>query len=242
MAPFRISVPPGIFTLIKDWAQNPSSLPGLVLYGSGGTEVVGLQAGKAVLKIGYDHLVSGNMERDTVATALPLDFTLHTPGTPAPTGSETTLVLGGRYEWSVPLRFSPAAVDSGSTVNEASLRLRVDPSSPVFATDRFVDIEVRRIRNPWLESAGTVSSIGADSTILVTRTRVAITGPADSVVAVALPQSLIREWTAPGAVNEGLLLTVKNANVDKEILLRSRESTSPIELRVSITTPPPGRF
>lgn len=242
VAPFRIAIPPSIFSQIRGWAENPSSLPGLVLYGVGGSELIGLQAGKAVLKIGYDHTVSGNLERDTVSTAIPLDFALHSPGLPAPTGADSTLVLGGHNEWSVPLHFTPAAVAEGSTVNEATIRLRVAADSPVFLSNRTVDLEVRRIRGAWLESAGTLASISADSTVLVSKTRIAYTGPADSVITVALPQALIREWSAPGAINEGILLTVKNGYTNKEIRLKSRESTNPIELRVSITTPPPGRF
>ena len=240
--PFRVPIATSVFTQIKGWAQNPSSLPGLVLYAAGGSGITGLQAGKAVLKIRYDHLVSGATVSDSTSTAIPLDFTLHTPGTPAPTGTDTTLVLGGLYEWSVPLHFAAAAVASGSTVNEATLRLRVVPGSPTYPTSRTVDLEVRRIRNAWLESAGSVAPLGADSTVLVARTQLAITGPADSVVTVTLPQSLLRAWTAAGGINEGLLLTLKNGNILPEILLLSRESTSPIELRVSITTPPPGRF
>ncbi|MEK7316334.1 MAG: hypothetical protein AAB011_09150, partial [Candidatus Eisenbacteria bacterium] len=131
VAPFRIAIPPSIFSQIRGWAENPSSLPGLVLYGVGGNELIGLQAGKAVLKIGYDHTVSGNLERDTVSTAIPLDFTLHSPGLPAPTGADSTLVLGGPNEWSVPLHFTPAAVAEGSTVNEATIRLRIADDSPI---------------------------------------------------------------------------------------------------------------
>jgi hypothetical protein len=240
--PFRVSIATSVFDQIKGWALNPLSLPGLMLYTVGGSGITGLQAGKATMNIGYDHTVNSAPVRDTLTTAIPLDFTIHTPGVPAPTGTDSILILGGLYDWSVALHFGPTSVAAGSTVNEATLRLHVDPSSPVFATSRTVDLEVRRIRNAWLESETSLAPLGADSTVLVTKARIAYGGSADSVISVTLPQSLIREWTAAGGVNEGLLVSLKNGNTVPEIRLRSRESSSPIELRVSITTPPPGRF
>lgn len=240
--PFRVPIANSTFTDIKSWAHDPASLPGLMLYTVGGTGITALRAGQARLRIGYDHIVSSASRRDTISTAIPLDFTLHTAGTPPPTGADTTLILGGKYDWRVPLHFAPVAVPSGSTVNEATLRLRVASSDAVFDASRGVDLEVRRVRNSWLESANSLAPLGADSSTVVTTKRIAWGGAADSVIIVTLPQSLIREWTAAGGVNEGLLLTLKSNNTLPELLLRSRESSNPCELRVSITTPPPGRF
>lgn len=240
--PFVVPIPTSTFSPIKDWAHAPASLPGLMLYTVGGTGVTALRAGQARLRIGYDHIVSNASRRDTISTAIPLDFTLHTPGTPAPTGTDSTLILGGIYDWRVPLHFAPLAVPAGSTVNEATLRLRVESANAVFTANRGVDLEVRRIRNTWLESENSLTPLGTDSTTIVTTKRIAYGGTADSVIIVTLPQSLVREWTAAGGVNEGLLLTLKSNNTLPELRLRSRESSNPIELRVSITTPPPGRF
>jgi hypothetical protein len=243
VAPFRIQMSLTTYSLIQGWAADPSTLPGLVLYPTAGNDdLVSLLAGAARLRIGYSHIVSGATVVDTVNTAIPLDFYMRSPPLSPPTGSEPALVLGGQFDAAVPLHFPATAVPEGSTVNEASLRLRVDPSSPLSSRPEGVKILVRRLRSPWAESVTERASLDPDSLSFASRSAVVLSGPADSVITITLPQEIIREWTRAGGVNEGLMLTVERANRAPEIILRARESGVPIELRVSTTTPPPGRF
>ncbi len=241
-APFRVPMSTTLFDSIKTWAKYPTAFRGFVLRWISGTGIAGLQAGKAQVRIGYNHTVSGSVRTDTVSTAIPLDYTLHSTATPLALGSESKLLLGGRYEWGVPLHFSPPPVEEGSTVNEATLLLRVEPGSPLFASGVDVDLEVRSLPNAWAESIDDTLSLGAGATVIASRADVFYRSAADSVIAIQLPQSIIRQWTTPGGVNEGILVTMSIGNVVPELHLSSRESANPIVLRVTTTTPPPGRF
>ncbi|HSQ61250.1 MAG TPA: DNRLRE domain-containing protein [Acidobacteriota bacterium] len=238
----RIPIALTAYDSIRAWAATPSRLPGLMLYYVGGTGVIGLEAGKAVIKIAYTRTVSGSPVPDTLTTATSDDFYLHPLDAPVPTGSETTLVLGGLYEEGVPIRFPATPVAEGSTVNEATLRLRVSPSSPIFPTGRSVVLEVRRLKSAWLETVTGQSALDPDTSAVFASATVAYRSAADSVISITLPQSIVRDWTAAGGLNEGLLVTARNGNRAPRLLIGSRESSLPAELRVSITTPPPGRF
>jgi len=242
IAPFRIQMATSLFDSIKTWAKYPTAFRGFVLYASGGNDVVGFQAGKAAIKIVYQHTVSGLVKTDTDSTAITLDYTLHSPAAPLASGSDAMLRLGGLYEWGVPLHFSPAAVPEGSTVNEATLLLRVDTTGPSFASSVDVDLEVRNLPQAWAESITDSLSLWAGTTILASRAKVFVRSAADSVIAIPLPETIIRRWTTAGAVNEGIFITMKNGNLVPEIRLNSRESSNPIVLRVRTTSPPPGRF
>jgi hypothetical protein len=241
-APFRVPISTSFYDSIKTWAKFPTAFRGFVLRWLSGAGVAGLQAGKASVKIGYQHTVSGSVRTDTLTTSIPLDYTLHSTATPLAVGSEPKLLLGGRYEWGVALRFAPPPVEEGSTVNEATLLLRLDPNTPLFPSGVSVDLEVRSLPNAWAESIDDTLSLGAGTTVLASRAAVAPRSAADSVVAIHLPESIIRQWTTAGATNEGVLITAKGAILAPEIHLNSRESASPIILRVTTTTPPPGRF
>lgn len=238
----RIPMSLATYDSILAWRQTPASLHGFMLYYVGGTGVIGLEAGKAAIKIAYTRTVSGAPVPDTLTTATTDDFYLHPLDPVAPTGSDTTLVLGGLFEEGIPIRFPATSVAEGSTVNEATLRLKVMPSSPFFPTGKSVVVEVRRLKSAWLESVTGQSSLDPDTSAVFASATVAYRTAADSLLSITLPQSIIREWTATGGINEGLLVTAKNGNRAPRLLLGSRESSLPAELRVSITTPPPGRF
>jgi hypothetical protein len=242
-APFRIPLPFSVFPFLEGWAADTLSFPGLVLYPEAGNGLIGLEAGKATISIVYAHDVGGGaLDTATVVTAFPNDHYLHPPPSPAPTGSDTTLVLGGLFELGVPLRFPSVAVPEGATVNEATLLLHVQAAPPFFAADQKSPIRVRRLRGAWPESATDTTLLDIDDVVYATSDSIAVRSAADSVISIALPQSILRQWTAAGAVNEGLIVTMANANRLPAIRLGSRESSLPAELRVSITTPPPGRF
>ena len=238
-----MSLPSTVLPVMEGWAAAPATFPGMVLYPSSGNGLIGLQAGNATITVVYSRDIGGGI-RDTVsvATSFPNDHYLHPPRTPAPTGSDATLVLGGLFELGVQLRFPTMAVPEGSTVNEATIRLHVDPTSPTFASGQKTRLEVRRIPHAWLETATDTTGLNLDGVVFATSDSVAVASTADSVISITLPRSIIREWTAAGAINEGILLTVPHAARFPEIRFGSRESSMPAELRVSITTPPPGRF
>jgi hypothetical protein len=238
----RIPMSLASYDSILAWAQTPESLHGFMLYYVGGTGVIGLEAGKAKIKIAITRTVSGAPVADTLTTATSDDFYLHPLDPVPPAGSDTTLVLGGLFEEGIPIRFPATPVAEGSTVNEATLRLKVMPSSPVFPTGKSVVLEVRRLKSAWLETVTSQSALDPDTSAVFASASVAYRTAADSVLSITLPQSIVREWTAAGGINEGLLVTAKNGNRAPRLLLGSRESSIPAELRVSITTPPPGRF
>ncbi len=241
--PLRIPISITAYSLIKGWAADPSSLPGLMLYPSGGSGLIGLEAGKGTIKIGYSHDVAGATQVDTLATALPIDFYLHPLPAPAPTAGDSVLVLGGLFEFGVPLRFPAMSVAEGATVNEATIRLHVDTGDSLrFAEGQKTRLVVRRLRSSWLESVTDTTGLLIDTAITAVSDTVAVKSAADSVLTITLPQSIVREWTVAGAINDGILITMTDANRLKEIRFGSRESSMPAELRVSITTPPPGRF
>jgi hypothetical protein len=240
VAPFRIDLPLSVYPLIEAWAADPDSLRGLVLYPAAGNGLVGFEAGKATLSIAYSHDVGGVTEVDTVVTAFPHDHYRHTP--PSPTGADASLILGGISESGVALRFPPVAVPEGYTVNEATLLLHVDTSAPPFTADQSAPLLVRQLRASWPESATDTTMLGPDAAVYVTTDSVSVRTPADSVLTIVLPQSVVRQWAAAGAMNEGILITMANANRLPEIRIGARESARPAELRVSITGPPPGRF
>ncbi|HEU4724841.1 MAG TPA: hypothetical protein VFU59_06030 [Candidatus Eisenbacteria bacterium] len=240
-APFTVQMPATTFDSMKTWAKYPSAFRGFVLLPIGAGGVVGFTAGTASVSVVSTSTKSGSPVRSTVKTTIPLDYTIHSTATPLATGSDAILRLGGRYEWGVPLRFSPPVVPEGSTVNEATLLLRVDPSMPFYPLADTVIVEVRGLPKPWTEATTDTLLLGAETTVIARRTGVRRTSAADSVIAIGLPQTLIRKWTS-GGVNEGVFVTIKDAYLHPEFLLDSRESANSIVLRVSTTSPPPGRF
>jgi hypothetical protein len=241
-ASFEIPLAAGTFTKVKDWAHAPASVPGFVVRSIQGQGVAAYRAGALKFRIVYSHLVSGATVTDSLDTQVTSDLYLHTPLASPPTGSETTLRLGGLNELSAPIHFNVPPFPAGASINEAALVLHVLATSPTFVTPQTVDVEVRRIGAAWSEGVTSYDSLAASSSVLVAKFAFAVTGAADSLVAVALPQSIVREWSDNSASNDGIVITLIRGNRAPEIEVGSRESGSPAELRLAWTTPPPGRF
>jgi hypothetical protein len=244
VGPLRFSLPLTYYTdSLLVWKANPAAFPGFAVISLSRDALVELDPRAAYVQVSYfNRAATGKATPDTVRTALTRHFTTRSPLSPAPTGSEPTLVLGGNFNTGLLVHFPPVVVPEGSTVNEATLRLRLDPATQPFATGDTVRIYVQRVDSTWAESEVSRDPLKLDtSTLLGVRSAVTV-GALDSVVAVALPPSIIRYWAEPGAVNEGILVMVAQPYYTPPILVRSRETSLPIELRVSYTSPPPARF
>jgi hypothetical protein len=105
-----------------------------------------------------------------------------------------------------------------------------------------VDVEVRQVGAGWSEAVTAYDSLRAPTVTVATRLAFAVAGAADSLITVALPPSVVREWSDPAAANDGVVISLKRATTSPKILVGSRESGLTPELRLGWTTPPPGRF
>ena len=238
----RFTLPNSYFTdHITGWASAPATFPGFAIVSLTSDGLAKLNAGAGVLQITYYNRPAGKATADSVRTALTRHFSIRSPLSPAPTGSETALALGGDFDTGLLVRFPPLVVPAGSTVNEATLRLRLDPATQPFATGDTVRITVQRVDSTWVESEVSRDQLKLDTTTLGVRSAVNVAA-GDSVVTIALPTSIVRSWSDPGAVNEGILIMIAQPYHTPPILVRSRESALPIELRVSYTGPPPPKF
>jgi hypothetical protein len=232
------------FNQFKGWALDPSSAPAFVLEATTRDTVAAFQAGAARFRAVYSWNRQGTAVYDTVNSTAALDLYLHSPLNPPPTGAETALQLGGPFEPSVAIRAPVPAIGSGVSVNELRFVLPVLGTIP--AVDRSVVydssyfINVYRITGDWPEGATDLSAVPYNTTPIAI-----ISGknaPAADTLSVPLPTSIARSWFQDPASNYGVLLTVRSANVNAGLLLGSRESPTPPVLRLSTTTPPPGRF
>jgi hypothetical protein len=240
--PLKFILPPSKFPDIQRWAARPDSFQGLALVGISGNALILLDANAALLRIIYEHrATTGQAHPDTTNTPMRRHFGLRSPISPAPTGADSALVLGGNFDAGLLIRFPPLAVPEGSTVNEATLRLRLDPSTQPFASGDAVEIVALGIKSIWDESITQRDSLTLDLSTLGVRTQVVVAA-GDSVVTIALPPRIIREWSGPLGVNNGVLIQIRRPYYTPPILVRSRESSLPIELRVSYTGSPPARF
>ncbi|HET9950934.1 MAG TPA: hypothetical protein VFS09_03975 [Candidatus Eisenbacteria bacterium] len=239
--PLKFVLPPAKYADIQRWAARPDSFQGLAFVGTSSNALILLDANAALMRIIYLNRATAVDNPDTTNTPLRRHYALRSPLAPAPTGSDTTLVLGGNFDTGLLLRFPPLSVPEGSTVNEATLRLRLDPATTPFATGDEVEIVALGIKSYWDESLTQRDSLTFDLTTLGIRSKVAVSA-GDSVISVALPPRIIREWSGPLAVNNGVLIQIRKPYYTPPILVRSRESSLPVELRVSYTGPPPARF
>jgi len=240
--PFKFALPVSYYTdYVKGWAAAPATFPGFAIISASANALLKLDAGGAYVEIVYLNRPTANSLSSTARTNLTRHFSIRSPLSPAPTGSETALILGGNFNTGLLVRFPPFSVPEGSTVNEATLRLRLDPANQPFATGDTVRITVQRVDSTWTEAEVSRDQLKLDTTTLGVRSAIRISDQ-DSVVAIALPPSIVRYWSAPGAVNEGVLILIAQPYYTPPILVRSRESTLPIELRISYTGPPPAKF
>ncbi|HEX7078772.1 MAG TPA: hypothetical protein VF363_10135 [Candidatus Eisenbacteria bacterium] len=230
------------FGFFKAWANDSTLVPALVLRGLN-PGVAGFRAGTGRIRIAYHHLVSGVSAPDTVNTPIASDLFIHSPLSPAPTGTDATLILGGRYEPGLALHFPVGTFSEGFSINEARVVLRIDTATmQFFGTHDSVNVEVHRIGNAWPEGVFDARDLGADQAALGVVANFRVRASSDSLLIVPVPTALVREWSATPSSNNGILLRIGESFRWPELHVFSRESSRPPELWVSTTSPPPGRF
>ena len=240
--PLKFALPASKYPDVQRWAARPDSFQGLAFTGISGNALLLLDANAAFMRVIYlNRTTTTHDHPDTTNTPLRRHYAIRSPISPSPTGADTALVLGGNYDAGILVRFPPLAVPEGSTVNEATLRLRLDPATQSFATGDAVEIVALGIKSDWAETLTNRDALTLDLTTLGIRSKVTVS-PGDSVVTIALPPRIIREWSASTGANNGVLIQLRIPYYTPSILVRSRESSIPIELRVSYTGPPPARF
>lgn len=234
IAPFTVQLGgASAMAQVRAWAADPG-FPGFVLTLDSGSEVRGFLAGTARIEIVYHTLL--DPARKTLKTFLPTDLSIFTPAPPASAVADT-LALGGLFQSEVLLHAPVAVSPTGYSINGAAFVAYV-ASRGFASTDTSAEIRAYRLAAPWTEGAPTDSIAAAPLTIIgAYRVR----EPGDSIV-IQVPVALAIEWSQNPATNYGILLRVIDAIYAPEIVLRSRESTQPPVLRVTRTTPPPGRF
>lgn len=243
-AVFSLPLDPGSFTLVKQWARDPASVPGFVLQVTSGDQLASYKAGVARFRVSYAHDVSGNSVTDTIDTPVAQDFYLRSPLSPAPTGVDTALALGGLTKTGIALRFPTDSIPTGISVDEATLVLRLLPGTATpNAIDSVATVEVRRIRGPWTESVTQQSSLTLDAATLASVRLQTIYSGVDRRVSIRISAALLREWAGTPSANEGVFISLINpADFEKVFHFGSRESLLPPELHVSYTSLPPVRF
>lgn len=230
------------YAFFRAWARDSTLVPALVLR-SLSEGLAGFRAGTGRIRIAYHHLVSGVSKPDTTNTPLASDLYVHSPLAPAPTGADTTLVFGGLYGPGLALHFPVGAFEQGFSINEARVVLRIDvPSMQLFGSHDSVNVEIRRIGDPWSEGVTDARSLGVDAVALGFVRNFRVAAPVDSLLIVPVPTSLVRDWSANPANDNGILLRIGESFRWPELHVFSRESSRPPELWVSTTSPPPGRF
>ena len=248
--PMLLSMGSGSFFQFKQWALDPSLAPAFLLRAPLTQGIAGFKSGAARFRVPYTWNSGGTTVADTTSTTVFFDLYLHPPISPAPSGADTAIVLGGGFEASMAIRAPVPAIPPGASVNELRLVLAVIDSLPGVdgstlheASDTSlvaVTLEVRQITSAWPEAATDASSITTNSTPI--SLVFGVTATAGDSISVRLPTSLARGWSANPVSNEGVLITILSANTNPGIVIGSRESSRPPVLRVGTTSPPPGRF
>ncbi len=238
---FSIPLGAGGFDLVKQAAVSSGSVPGFTIRVSVGQKLVAYKAGAAVFRIRYTHDVSGSAVLDSVDTRVTQDFYLHSPLSPAPTGADSSLVLGGLYKTSLSVHFPNDSIPPATSIEEATLVLPLQPGSS--APDSADVVEVRRIRGVWSEGITEQVSFTIDATPLATKLTNLVYSSVVRRIAIRIPGDLLREWAATGSTNDGLLISLRpHDDPAKEVRIGSRESVRPAELHLTYTDLPPGRF
>ena len=239
LAPFSLELQPFGFDSLRSWSQHPDTT-GFVLNLGAGSGIRGFQAGTGIFRVVYTHLVSGIPKSDSLDTRLATDLTIHTPISP-PAGTETTLILGGLFRTEALFHAPVPVPPKGFSINSASIVAYIE--SPAFPTDEEVEIRAYRVLRDWSESPvvadSAAGSLGTIPIAILPHYRVRSAG--DSIT-IPIPVLIAREWSTNPGSNDGLLVRVTDPVRAPEIRLFSRESAKPPVLRLSTTTPPPGRF
>ena len=232
---------------LKRWARDPSSIPGLrlSLAAASGPGVAAYRAGALVIRIAYDHTVSGSPQTDAIDSPVTEDLYVRKLATALPAGNETELPLGGLDGFGVALHFPSPTIPTGAAIQEVALLLPVDAATdsiPFLEMGRTVDVEVRAAGAPWPETVTAASALNASAAVVAGSWNFAYHGSPDSLLTIRLPASLARDWSGAPAANHGLLLTALRGEIAPAILIGSRESARAPRLRVSYTTAPKERF
>ena len=236
VAPLTIDLGPAAILQLRAWAADTLDVSGFALTLDSGTGVRGFLAGTGRFEV-VSH-PTNSTTRTTHTSRLSTDLTIHAPAAPA-SGSETELLLGGLFGYQALLRAPVAPPPAGFSINQATFVAHI--VSPAFPTDESVEVQAFRIRNPWSESATADSGLGLDTAVLASLGSYRVRASGDSI-AIPIPISVAREWSLDPTTNHGILVRVPNGFLAPEIRLASRESAQPPVLRISTTTPPPGRF
>jgi len=252
LGPLRLNLGPA-FNQFKGWALDPLDAPAFALEATAIDGIGAFQANAAVFRVYYTWNKLGVAVHDSTTSPVSLDLYLHPPISPTPTGSEAGLRLGGGFEPSVAIRAPVPPVGPGASVNELRFVLTVTDSIPSVdgrtvlhnatigdSTRVAFSFDVYQITGDWPEAATDVSQIPHGTTPIASF--LSITAEVGDTLSIPLPVSLARVWFQTPAANDGILITVRNANVNPGLVLGSRESAKPPVLRLSTTTPPPGRL
>ena len=249
---------------MRAWATRPLTSPTFVLRApSAVNAVAGFQAGKGSFVVRY-HLPAAPAVILTATSTAIIDSYTRSPLTPIPTGSETALLLGGRYETMVAVRAEVPAIPAGYSLNEAAWVIHLDGVEDALEDNGFVpgktylDVDVYRIGASWTESATDTLGMAASSPFPAVRFQ--LTDPAtDTTLVVPIPLAWMRGWAADSTTNQGVLIAFNRwreqksfgtttvyasvgPDISPAIRVRSRETANPPQLRISWTSPPPGRI
>ena len=237
--------------------------PTFVLRAPFGGGVGGFQAGAGTFNIVY-HLPATPTTFVTVSSGASIDSYTRSPLTPTPTGAETALLLGGRYETMVALRTDAPPIPAGFSLNEAAWVLHLDGVEDAledngFVPDKtFLDVDVYRIGANWAESATDTTGLALGASVPAFRLQ-QVDPATDTTLVIPIPLVWLRGWAADSTTNHGILVAFTrwrelrdvtggsayvpmSADISSAIRVRSRESGAPAQLRVSWTSPPPARF
>lgn len=252
VGPLRLNLGPA-FNQYKGWALDPLNAPAFALEASATDGIGAFAANAAFFSVYYTWTLKGVVHHDSTNTAVSLDLYLHPPLQPSPTGSDVGLRLGAGFEPSIAIRAPVPAVAAGASVNELRFVFSVTDSIPAVdgitvlhnaaigdSTRVPFSLDVFQITGDWPEAATDLSQIPYNTTAIASQ--LSITAQPGDSLSIPIPLSLARVWFQNPAVNYGILISVRNANVFPGVVLGSRESAKPPVLRLSTTTAPPGRF
>lgn len=234
LAPYTIDLGAGAIDSVRAWAGSGASFPGFELSRETGSGLLGFLAGTGRIEVVY-HTLSDATQK-TATTLLPTDVTIYSPAPPS-SGVSDSLVLGGMAQSEVLLHAPVAPSPSGFSINGAAFVAYVT-SGAFGSADTSAEIRAYRVALPWTEGTP-VDSINATPLTIIGAYRVG--APGDSIV-IQVPVSVVLDWSQNPSTNHGILIRIVDAIYAPRIRLASRESAQPPRLRVTRTTPPPGRF
>jgi hypothetical protein len=259
---FRINLGPGGYSQVQLWAATPSLAPGFALVRTSTGNVGSFQAGSAVFRVFYQYTGPDSTETDSIDTHVSLNAYIHSPLSPPQTGAETALIFGSGFECALALRAPVPPIADGSSVNELRLVLPVTGTATAgngaaMPDTTLLRVDIFRILASWAEGITDQAALTLDANPVSRLTLPAFFVAQDTALSIPLPRELTRGWGADSTSNEGVLIKIRDVTVrpgpllprlaqtqaeSPSFLIGSRESSRPPVLRISTTTPPPGRF